>query len=214
MTVALHSEDDWNWCVVHSQSHDYTNSLHSIHFATNKNGSTSCSISRKLPFGDSLLCYSDAEHSVDFSWLFYSRFDGHDWQLNSPLPVTVTEVGKNVDFLISIEEDQLSSDWILLYSSSFSFKDVASDVLAPRIITRHQLMISPDNRYKQFDNFIIDIVWFHLSRSSHFRTLDSMIGVFWSPIQQRWFQRVVSSCFLRIQVITSSMRYFSCVFRT
>ena len=78
--------------------------------------------------------------------MFHSRFDGHDWQLNSPLPVTITEVGKNVDFLISLEEDQLSSDWVLLYSSSFSFKDVASDVLAPRIITRHQLMISPDDR--------------------------------------------------------------------
>lgn len=70
--------------------------------------------------------------------------------------MTITEVGKNVDFLISLEEDQLADDWILLYSSSFSFKDVASDVLAPRIITQHPLTQSPDHRLQRFFDFIID----------------------------------------------------------
>ena len=146
MILVLHSEDHWEWCVVYSPSIGYPHSFQSVHFFVNENGSTSCSPSRKLSYWYSFLCYSDVEHTVGLQWTFYSSFDGHDWQLNSPLPVTITEVGKRVDFLISIEEDQVASDLVLFYSSSFSFKDVASDVLAPRIITRHELIISPDNK--------------------------------------------------------------------
>ena len=68
------------------------------------------------------------------------RYDCHDWQLDSPLPVTVSEVGKPMTLEIRVE----STDNLTLFvCSPSSESSMPCDVLSPRVFTSHPLHFSP-----------------------------------------------------------------------
>lgn len=70
----------------------------------------------------------------------HDRYDCHDWQLESPFPVTVSEVGKPMTLEIHVE----SADDLLLFMCSPSSKTTTPcDVLAPRVFSSHALRFSP-----------------------------------------------------------------------
>ena len=76
-----------------------------------------------------------------FQQLNHRRYDCHDWQLESPLPVTISEVGKPMALEIRIEDDL---DGLLLCMCSPSSETTTPcDVLAPRVFSTHSLRYSP-----------------------------------------------------------------------
>ena len=67
------------------------------------------------------------------------RYDCHDWQLESPLPVTISEVGKPMTLEIHVEN---ASNLQLCLCSPSSKSTMSCDVLAPRVFSTHPLHFS------------------------------------------------------------------------
>ena len=75
------------------------------------------------------------------------RYDGHFWQQDTPFPVTISEVGK--ELMISLPNDfipSVSDSPVLYVASPFPCPQTAIDVLSPRMITCHSIC---SNRYQQ-----------------------------------------------------------------
>lgn len=88
-----------------------------------------------------LNCLYEIQYSSVFFLLIF-RYDGHFWQQDTPFPVTISEVGKNMMISLPDEFNANASDSLMLYlASPFPCPHTAIDVLSPRMITCHSICL-------------------------------------------------------------------------